>query len=908
MTYLTKSILRSLCLGAILAGVAGGQLLYDEEEDYVNYARQGYRPYTGGVWSELRRPVFDELGNYMMQGVDIYRTEEGREDDPLAGSLINKSNEYRINLNRLVIGHDTYGDWSSRLMVGDQIRTKFSALTLDLANLNGVRWDIDLNPTKITLVSSRIDYPVFASGGFSGATTVRSERDNELNGPQRWATYLLGGHVERQIGALNLGFNYVNLHRTDSLVDWGDNSVKGILPSAVNMAPALIAVKVADGSDRDGRGARVYDMRIVGDLADIRPEVTRHDADLLDQTYPNNDQFFPPGREIPPYVQYLKGEFPPELPNRDGYIEASGTEYLVFWFRIPQDLRDQVEELQFEALIADDYHVELSEVFLAISREVSAIGAQAGDVRATYFYEVAGSEGRVSDQSNLRWVRFKYGRQTGRTLTSLRMEFERPGLELTAEFARNWNFLQYPTPLGRRKWNSSASNGYFVNFKKQLPGLALGGELFRLDPLYSTTLSVADANYSLYTDDLESPFSIFPSFPAARNNTVDLSTVDDNDDKDLAPDFHFLPHLADGSVIPGRDIDQNGRIDSNENGNLIPDYLEPFLLYDSNPPEFDYGDDLNNNGILDHREDDTKPDYPYDADLEGWHLFGDVEPAPALTLRFGKYRAEEIWGGGVNDVTYLRADYERAVYPLGRFEVSNYLKRVEDDIANDTPQLTTFAPNQVPVSPGFVLPVNAVLLVEDELSMRNSVVNTAFVDATIFRVDDLNLNARIKQGLNFQRETSYQPANTIRDWTVVLRADYTWRRGRLAVSPKVKYMLYDRGDDEDRLYPVAERYFYPMLVAQYELTPQTEVSAGAQGFPFLKSTFRDRNHRDSDYSSRDYIVSMTNRTTYQGQYLSLNMGYHLQVVEYDDGRREGEKIDRALFFLRLVLGLEPFSG
>ena len=42
--------------------------------------------------------------------------------------------------------------------------------------------------------------------------------------------------------------------------------------------------------------------------------------------------------------------------------------------------------------------------------------------------------------------------------------------------------------------------------------------------------------------------------------------------------------------------------------------------------------------------------------------------------------------------------------------------------------------------------------------------------------------------------------------------------------------------------------------------------------------------------------------------MSLNMGYHLQLVEYEDARRASEKIDRALFFVRLVLGLEPFSG
>ncbi len=327
-----------LTLTADLPAPASAQMLWNHEEwRYVNYARQGYRPYTGGVWSELRRPAFDELGNYLMQGVQVFRTEEARENDPLAGSLVDESVEYRINLNRLVIGHDSYGDRSSRIMVGDFIRTKFSALTLDLASLNGVRWDIDLNPTQITLVSSRMDWPIFPSGRL----LARTDRDNEAHRERRWSTYLLGGHVERRFGALNLGFNYVNLHRTDSLVDWGDNNIRGVLPSAVNRPPAWIAVRVDDGSDEDEVGARVHEMRIKNpELAHVEAAVTLHDTEVIDQAYPNGDEFFPQGRRIPPYVQFLKGEFPPAQRRAEGYYQADGTEYLIFWFQIPHELRD----------------------------------------------------------------------------------------------------------------------------------------------------------------------------------------------------------------------------------------------------------------------------------------------------------------------------------------------------------------------------------------------------------------------------------------------------------------------------------------------------------------------------------------------------------------------------------------
>lgn len=905
----TKSTAASLVLLLAMAAdppaPASAQMLWNHEEwRYVNYARQGYRPYTGGVWSELRKPAFDELGNYLMQGVQVFRTEEARENDPLAGSLVDESVEYRINLNRLVIGHDSYGDRSSRIMVGDFIRTKFTSLTLDLASLNGVRWDIDLNPTQVTLVSSRMDWPIFPSGRL----LARTDRDNEAHRERRWSTYLLGGHVGRRFGALNLGFNYVNLHRTDSLVDWGDNNIRGVLPSAVNRPPAWIAVRVNDGSDEDEEGARVHEMRIRNpELAHVAADVTLHDTEVIDQSYPNGDEFFPLGRRIPPYVQFLKGEFPPAQRRPEGYYQADGTEYLIFWFQIPHELRDTISELEFEALVSDDYDIELSEVFLPISRETSSNPSVSGE-RATYYYPVAGSRGNVRDQSNLEWIEFSYGRQTGRTTASVRMEYERPGFELTAEMAGTWDFRQHPSTVGRKAWHTTRSRAWFVNFEKHLAGLVVGGELFRMDPLYSTMVSVEDPEYSSYSDDLNSPFGIPHSFPIDRNNTVDMDTVDDNDDKDLAPDFHFLPHLQDGSVLPGRDLDLDGRIDDNQNGNGIPDYLEPFFLYHSDPAEFEYGDDLNNNNIIDHREDDRAPDYPYDVDLEGYHLFIDLEPLRDLRMRLGRFRTDEIWGGGRNDVSYTRVDYERTLFPFGRVLLTNYLKNVRDDIEDDAPFLSVYSPNQLPLQPGTGVGSLLNVQVADELWMRDSLVNTSYLDATLFRFANLNINNRLKYQSNWQRATAFQPANRLAEWSWVLRADYAWHLRGLTVQPRLKYMVYRRSDREERRYPVSERYFYPMLMASYALTDQTTVSAGAQGVPFLEAGFRDLSHPETDWNSRDYIVSLTNRTTYQGQQLSLNMGWHLQVVEFQERARRHEGVDRSLFFLRLILGAEPFKG
>ena len=896
-------------LGTVLLSLCGpvaSQLLYEPVLDYEeNYARTGYREYTASLWSQTTFPVYDELGNYLMSGTEIWRSEETRPTENLIpGSAINKASGYTSLVSQLMVANDSYKNWKSRLIIGDRIRTKFTGLTLDLAQLNGVRWDIDLNPTRATLVSSRYDWPNYAD----------RYRDDSLHGQRQETTQLLGGHVAREFGVLELSLSYVNLFRTDSFVDWGDNSLKGVLPSRINQPPAYIAVKISDGSEDDGLGARVFDLRVEGPLNDdVEVSITRHDSRQIDPRFPNGDRYFRPGREIPPYLDFLRGKAPFEEPGAQEFLEANGSEYLVYWFKIPHEMRDKVESVRFKALVANDYRISLSEIFLPLSMEVTS-NPNPDVVRATYLQDVAAQEGNVQDASNRRWVTFEYGRQSGRTTASFRLELEREGIQLSSEFARTFNFLQYPSSPGKRAWRRETADAFFIHGKKQFDGLTLAAEYFRLDPLYSTSLAVLNRDYSSYSDVEGSPFAgeVFPNFQDRFNDTIILDTVDDNDDKDLWPDSHFLNTTfgdQDG-VFPALDSDQNGRTDVNENDNAEPDYIEPFFLYEVDPLEYDYGDDQNNNGVIDHREDDFNPDYPYDVDQKGYHLFATVEPFRALKLSLGRYRTQQIWGPGESRASYFRTSYRRTIFPYASVDFSNFLKRVRDDIEDDTPQFGYFTPHGIPNDPASIATtdISNIVAVEDPLLMRNSLVNTAYLDGTFIKIRDLRINNRLKQTVNFQRATAGQSANTISEWAWVLRGDYTWRLGQLSIAPKAKYMVYRRRDGEDQVHPISERFFYPMVMATLSLTTQTSLSAGAQGFPLLESTYRNPINPEVDYNSKDYIVSVTNRTTYEGYYLSLNLGYHLKRLKFRDRLRRSQDVDRSLFYVRLFMGLEPFEG
>ncbi len=921
----TAGGLRSLVLGwwAVLFIPAGGlcQLLYDEAEFYEeSYARHGYYPYAVDPWSRRRAPVFDHLGNSIMRGTTIWTSEETRPSLALTdGSLIDKSNRafgergvsagqsrsmYSDWVNNLVVAHDSYKNWNSRLIVGDRIRTKFTALTLDLAALNGVRWDLATKNTRVSLISSRFDAPIYQAKLLVGRALPE---DNAFHGKRQEPTYLLGGHLDREIGALNLRFTYVNMNRTDSFIDWGDHGLKGVLPSTGTLPPMLIAVKVSDGTENDGKGARVLDMQIDGDLdAFVEVSITRHDSREIEQTNVNWDRLFPRDRAIPPYIQFGRGDFPLQDPTREGFLEANGSEFLIYWFAIPEQERDGIESIRFKALVANDYRISISEI------RPLASGAGGFGQQASYFYDVAAQEGKVQDGANLRWVEFEYGRQSGRTAASVRAEFESSGFQVRSEWARSFDFRQYPTRLGRQRWQKRTGDAFYINATRRFDHFVMGGELFRMDPLYGTSLSVQSPVFRTYTDVIGAPFAgeIQPNWVERYNDTLELDTVDDNDDKDLLPDFHFLPISfgdIDG-VFPGLDQDQDGRTDTNENGNNEPDYLEPFFLYKVDPPEYAPGDDLNNNGLIDHREDDRDPDYPYETDSKGHHLYVEFEAANDLKLAVGRYRVEGIWGGGRNRVSYAKLNYQRPLYPYARVNITNTLKRVRDDIADDTPRFAFFEQHAIPRNPNSFVLSSFTAEVEDELLMRDSWANTAYFDATFLRVRNLNINNRFKHTLNRQRKTALQPGNSVRELAWVLRADYAWRVHSLTITPKVKYMLYRKKDARGRVNEISERLFYPIAVVDYPLTPRTSLRAGAQGLPFLKSQYRFPLNREVDYSSEDYIAMLINTSTYQGHLMTLNVGYQLKKLRFKDRRRALQDIDRSLFFLRLVMGVEPFQG
>ena len=249
----------------LLVGFAGSsycQLLFRPEMERENYARTGYHLYGRTQIARSSNPRYDSFGNFVMNGVNIFHWNEEKINSKhiLPGeknSILDKVNPIDYNeyfefyLDNLVVLSETTKAFSSRFIVGNEIRVKFSPLTVDMAAMNGIRWDMNFANNNVTLISSRADLPIW----FPNDSQTDYMREREL------PVYLTGAHIERKLGVFNIAANYVNTYKTDSTQSRYNNSMTGTVAHEGRLPkPRQLVVKLEDGSRFDGGGPRIYDI------------------------------------------------------------------------------------------------------------------------------------------------------------------------------------------------------------------------------------------------------------------------------------------------------------------------------------------------------------------------------------------------------------------------------------------------------------------------------------------------------------------------------------------------------------------------------------------------------------------------------------------------------------------------
>ncbi len=939
-------------------------------EPYLNYGRKEYDPYPSVINA---RNKYDRLGNYLSRGFEVFSWEFSR---PGYSTINTRTAQYLGWFNDLIILSDTYRGWNYSVTMGEDIRTKLSDLTMKDPRFFGVLLDGASSDNKFTL---------FLSQGGDLLNTPKFSTFRATN--ERSPVLIFGGHWETKLGnVLQLGATYFNQHMANTFDSKG-SFLKGDTPYSM-LQPTSITVLVEDDSpDENGTPAVAYDMDIIV-TGESQGQAVRLTSIVGDPNYdatlepvvaggtPDNNN----GRRVVGAGERVSYEFRiPEalIPSPEEY--AANPDAPLGGITI--------KSVRFEAQVAGDYRILVRQQYpyfdnATHEKNISKgyvlgdksyinpfTGLKGNDANLTaaqafaagnsvyrnwpvrpdpttglvnpymqykwdlerpedVAYTVARSNGKGSDLTR-KVVSFDYGIPTGQALYGLDGKLVLKGMTLKGEFVTNPQYFIFPVGSNGGERFDKRTWGYFLTGQKQLGPVELGGEWFKLDPDFSGNYDSVRGGVAFFTDECT-------NCPQMQ----EFNVMADNDDNDQWPDEFANERLSadktDSGIFPGLDDNQDLVPDSDQNLNGIPDWTEPILFYDADPPEFVYGVDFNNNGVVDFRENDALPDYPYRRDRRGLHLFAvwDKLGSFGKWVSVGTYRTKEPAGGNTANAIYARYEHEIFSPYIGHLRINDDIKLVKDGVRDDSyvwrdMGYTERIPSPYPWLTGPNIEardLNTQLLppTRDPLAMRNSMVNTMFIESRLTQLTGFNIVNTVQWMHNAQKDETFddgtsQEAGTQRLVTVVNKIDYTLQAGNLIVRPMFKNLIlresWDRLEDatgDGDLQQVTMRA--PILRTKYTLTSKTGLELGFQGFPFWRQSVDRQDKRakvynwfpngdiDDQYQEWTFVLMMSNRSDHYGYNVSSQFGWIKTDREYDDDLRQDENFNSGRIFFDIVAG------
>jgi hypothetical protein len=871
---------------------------------YYNFGKTSYQPQTNSVRST---ELYDRLGTHLFRGYPLVTWRETRSDSVgLQSSTVARENFFFNFFNNLMIAQDTYRGWDISVTAGDAIRTSLSPLTVRSPRWQGLRID--------------------GGTGDQGFTTLLTR-----GAPQRFSAFdarrdlspvlAYGGHYFHKLGdVLTLGLTFFNQHQTD--VESAQGSfVSGSQPYQMQ-APKEVSVWIE--SDEPGSVAGVADVDV--EIVVVDDDGTRRR--LTSDASASGNRVYDASLEPGP----ARGGGAPI----NGITQVTGAQIAEYVFRLPQS--SQIVSARFHAQVTGDYRISVRQTHDFVNADgdteerfwpstfVNRPGhTQTGNTQYPFDFKpaetephstVARAEGSPAI-GVLRRVSFDHGIPSGKTL--LGTDFRLLAREWIAEgeiaFSSDESHFPYANDSldVRGKRLSEGSVAYLLNVRRPLDvrgvALELGGELFRMDPQYSGGYDSRRGGTVFFTDQGSSSGdeAFTQEFPLMADNDDNDGYADDTFNDQGRFQF-FVPNGnysggSTGGVFPGLDTDGDLSPDNDRDRNGLPDWSEPFLLYDSDPADFVYGMDFNNNGQPDFRENDDHPDYPIRKDQRGRHAFAtlfDVLPGVERTS-IGFYSMEEIAGPG--DATSLYARTEAHWRPADGVEIEWFddVKLVEDDVRDDVYQWVTGDTSSLANVYTILNPPPV-----DPLVMRNSLVNTSFLGLHYTPSALARVSSEVLHFVNSQSEVEedgaiVQESDTFTEWSWVSRGEVRRYWGNLEVWGAAKFAMKE-GRRGGRGPKVSSRMFAPIFKASYEIMDGIDLQGGMSGFPGLPMRFTDNENANISYKERKTVLMLHGRDDdFEGSFLSISTGIEIHEKDWKGLGRERD-FDSFGVFVEVIVG------
>lgn len=871
----------------------------------------------------MNRATYDQFGNFLLPGGEVYSMNWNQSR---AGASNTYSSVYQSVFNRLVVSADEFSNWQTQFMIGRAyvsggdvlggLRMYVTPSTMKMTNFSGVRWDLSSRKNNVSLF---LKTPM--------GTTASTPQDSTLYG-LHWQSIL--GDV------LKVGGTFVTHYRSTSQysnIDIDEN---------IKNEPRYVYLVLTDDSPEDtNNGPRIYDVKVLVNgeeqtvptrafkIPDIINARRFDSATSMSSTYyvfsssvgAYSATYSLPYREESNLATsgswflnlinnnettfaYLfskrtgSGYGLVNVLNSDGsryygvdassgYLEAAGTDVVIYEFQIPSGTRD----LKFKTLVANDYNIDLIATFYA-----STMTSNEAEWDTTPFttawtncwnvkYDAknaAKAKGNVKDLSNTKWVTVQYDRVTGMAVYGLNMELNWRGLRVNGEVNEYTAYSAYPLnyQYSGGSHSTSSARAWFVTMEKDFDKWGFGGEAY---------------NY---------PYDYMRYF----------GTVDDNDDND----DRTGPNESSANVeYPGLDVDWDRNYDTSEDG-------KPFLEYYYDGVVF--GDDFNHNGTIDVRENDYAADYPYETNSYGHHFFVKLKPRERSLITAGYYDLQQETKEGRNKTEYLKFEHFQGLGSLGEMSIQHRTELIQYNSFNSY----RFGDTGV----------------YRYTSLMDSMVNTTLIHTRIKPIRNLNIIndvlTKLKTGYG---DPITSADNTINEHlvtqipekgngrllsaTFIHKADYTLIVGDREIIPDVYVggirLIKAKRIKELKLQPMIKfenayssvynvrlaRYYqheayavYPILRVDYQVAPKTKLRCGFQGFPGWEEIHRVRNvdtyteYALTEYNRHRMVLAFENRALYQGFNLVSLIGMRKVSTDYVAPSKQDTGITQYFFTIQ----------
>ena len=937
-----------------------GYNYYEMNDEYENYAFRGFENYN--VIEQNRRIwSYNDFGDRitkMTYSGNIWR--ETYESD--GTFYIEMPNGY-INsiatkdVDGVWVAREGTDDWAISVIGSPMIRTKFTPLTLSIPNVHGMRMDFQTANTDLAFVNSSL------LGSWWYNYTGTEAKNTQL--VEKGGVLLRGGHVRHKFGALTLGASYVNQYGVQGNREGGDNwygTVSNYTPT-----PLIVAIRFLDDSPSDNEGGPViYDVKLKVDgryRPDIVPDImlddtTRDRTSAITKVTENyylspsasakigkpEYDFLGVEGSIPKYADYfyfkdsIKGtnlknvvdnfdidranQYYQFIDSAGKPLQVDGTETAVYFFDI-STIKEHVNRVEAEITVANDYNIQTAMIYTKdFGGGHDTAGKNVSFYDATYWKTMAQAEGNIKDKSNTTELTVDFGLQVASLIYGIDMNLDYRGFKIAGEFVTNSSHYMYPdgqtgtglpaevvseqAPRTGHRW-AKLDNAYYITAQKDWEKIGLAGEIFKMGKFYRPYM---DYYYALTGELGYGVYAI-----NSRNNMIRTPLIEDNDDDDMYPDvmieqrtmgYRILSSDDPDGVYPGNDFDHDGIPDTDKNRNDVPDYDEPFLMFDIDPDEFVLGDDFNNNTLPDFRENDVKLDTPYDLDRKGYHYMLRYTPVRFVNVIAGFFKTRGIGKNNRTDDDYLKLQLDYSLFNIGTIYGEYRYERIQDDIPD---KYFVKVPVKQVMYWGTDAPDRGLRLYDDRLEYKNSRVNRLYLESVIRALPVITLENHVKLERNRQIEgtlydNTYQSGEVINTVAMSNKIIYTRKLGNWLLSPGYKFRLYKK--DHSEIIYNGDYYttYIPFMMVKYIISPRTDFILGIQGFPGFEFYDKDMHKSENSYKRKTMTLQLQNKTHYFGYEIWASTGLTIDEIEYSDETRAFENYKTSTMFVKVYLGWE----